>query len=293
MLAGKGADKQRTFPRRKPVGRVEGHARRRNRRHPVVNGRLHACLSGAVMQLLPGIVDTVADNRPAIVLASRRDVDLVPPFGAVLMRPQFAGDRMDGCALQIAVAIAPDFRLGAGLPDKRIVLRNAAVGIDANDFAQVRVEGLGAIFCDVAFTGGGIKRTIACNGNPRAKVMPTSNDIGLRKNQFHVRQCHIGEPRTDHCRAGTAFHRLREREIKPTTLCEVRRYGHVEQSALIHGVHRWHAGNRRADLAVSGDHTQAASPFGYQHAQRAVARQKGERPGVIEPFGDHRRRGAT
>src|SRR5262249_36900080 len=86
------------------------------------------------------IVDAVADHRPAVVLAGLRDVDLVAATWAVLVRPQLPGLRMDRGALRIAVAVAPDFRLGARAVDERIARRHRAVRPQPHDLAQMVAE---------------------------------------------------------------------------------------------------------------------------------------------------------
>ena len=106
------ADEQVALPCREQVALIERHAGGRDRRRPVLDRLLHAGLRRALVDLRAAVVDAVADHRPAVVLALLDDVDLVAAARAVLVRPQLAGRRMQRRALHIAVAVAPDFRLG-------------------------------------------------------------------------------------------------------------------------------------------------------------------------------------
>ena len=136
--SGRRARRRTGCPSRPGTGRrVERHAGRRDRRHPVLDRLLHAGLVRALVDLGAAIVDAVADHRPAVVLAGLRNVDLVAAARAVLVLPQFAGLRMQRRALRVAVAVAPDFRLASGSADERIVRRHRAVGRDAHDLAEM------------------------------------------------------------------------------------------------------------------------------------------------------------
>src|SRR3546814_18029267 len=86
--------------------------------------------SSDLADLLAGIVDPVGDHRPAVIAPGLRDVDLVAAARAMLVQPDGAGLRADRHALDVAMAVGPDFRLRAGAADEGIVGRHAAVAGD-------------------------------------------------------------------------------------------------------------------------------------------------------------------
>src|SRR5690606_13022892 len=89
------------------------------------------------------VLDAVGDDRPAVVAPGAHDVQLVAAAGAVLHGPQLARSRVQGRALDVAVAQRPDLGPRARLADEGIVRRDRAVGVDAHDLAQVAAGILG------------------------------------------------------------------------------------------------------------------------------------------------------
>ena len=73
-------------------------------------------------------------------------------------------------------------------------------------------------------------------------------------------------------------------QVDQAVLIEVRRQSHVEQTTLGAGEDLRHASKRLGEAAVQADHTQAARPFGHQHA--LAVRQEGQCPGVFKAAGD-------
>src|SRR5262244_578405 len=136
-LAGQRADEQVAAPGRQQTAGVERHPGRRDRGHPVLERLLHALLVRALVDPGAVVVDAVADHWPAVVLAFLDDVDLVAAARPVLVLPRLAGGGMEREPLCIAVAVAPDLRLGAGAADEGIVRRRRAVGADADELAEV------------------------------------------------------------------------------------------------------------------------------------------------------------
>ena len=86
-MGGERADEQVAAPGRKKVARVERHAGRRDRRHPIFDRLLHAGLMGALVNLGAAVIDAVADHRPAVVLSRLRNVDFVTAARPVLVHP--------------------------------------------------------------------------------------------------------------------------------------------------------------------------------------------------------------
>ena len=86
------------------------------------------------------ILDAVGDRRPAVVLALARDVHFIAAARAVLDLPQLARLRVQGRRLDVAVPEGPDLWTHALLADERVVLGNAAVRVDAHQFADQAVH---------------------------------------------------------------------------------------------------------------------------------------------------------
>ena len=82
---------------------------------------LHTLIARAVVQCGAKVINAIPDDRPAVVFSSTRNVQLVAATWAVRKRPQGTGERMNGRALQIAVAVAPDFLEATRRFDRRII----------------------------------------------------------------------------------------------------------------------------------------------------------------------------
>ncbi len=93
-------------------------------------------LLGAFADLGAAVVDPVGDDRPAVVLAGLGMIQLIAALRAVLHRIERAG--VGGAALRPAVRCSPiDHTSGAQPRQFRIVGRDRAVGVDADDLADV------------------------------------------------------------------------------------------------------------------------------------------------------------
>src|SRR5690606_14513527 len=107
---------------------------------PIINRLLHAVLVRSLADLRAGIVPAIGDDRPAVILAGLRNIDLVAAARAVFDGPELAALRMDRGALRIAVPVRPDFRPHAFLADERIALGHRAVRRDAHHLAEMTGE---------------------------------------------------------------------------------------------------------------------------------------------------------
>src|SRR6516162_6003568 len=85
------AHKHIALPLRETVTSVEGHARERNRGHPVHHGRLEAFMPGTLGLPGPLVGTSQAYQGPAIIAAGLENVDLVAAVGAILVLPHLAG----------------------------------------------------------------------------------------------------------------------------------------------------------------------------------------------------------
>ena len=82
----------------------------------------------------------IGDHRPTIIAPLFDDVDLVPAAGAVFLQPYLLGVGIQGQALGIAVAIAPNRRFFKG-----IVGGNTPIHFEAQKFAMVDTQILGLV----------------------------------------------------------------------------------------------------------------------------------------------------
>ena len=78
------------------------------------------------------VVDAVADHRPPVVHAGLYPVELVPALRSMFVGPQLARLRVHEQTLGIPVPVAPDLGQHAVPPDERVVVRHAAVVMEAN-----------------------------------------------------------------------------------------------------------------------------------------------------------------
>src|SRR5215475_15567111 len=76
-LAGEGANEQVAPPFREELPRVERRTRGSNRGVPIIDRLFHASLMRALADPRVIIVATVGDDRPAVIVAGVRDVDLI------------------------------------------------------------------------------------------------------------------------------------------------------------------------------------------------------------------------
>src|SRR6266446_1028158 len=118
------AIEEAAFPGGEKISRIERQSRGRDGGIPVIDGLIHAGLRGSDSDLRAGIIESIRNHRPAVIVARLDYVDLIAALRAMLLFPQFAGCGIDRQALGIAVAERPDFRFGIGLPDERIVVRD-------------------------------------------------------------------------------------------------------------------------------------------------------------------------
>src|SRR5262249_16492265 len=106
----------------------------------------------AGVYLFAAVIDAIADHRPAVVLATFGDVNLIAPARAVLVHPPFAAYRVQGAPFRIAMAVAPDFRFGARSFDEGIVRRHRTVRPNADDLAEMIAKVLRLVALTKLFT---------------------------------------------------------------------------------------------------------------------------------------------
>ena len=86
------------------------------------------------------VVDAVADDRPAVVGARFDQIELIAAARTVLDGPDLAACRIDRERLGIAMPVTPDLGPGISAPDEGIVLRDAAIRIQARHLAEIAAQ---------------------------------------------------------------------------------------------------------------------------------------------------------
>ena len=232
----------------------------------------------------PGAGDVIAsegDHRPAVIGAGADDVDLVAALRAVLVRPQLVGQRVERRALDVAVAEGELLGQGARLADEGVVLRHAAVVMQADHRAGMVVQPLGAIH--LAAVAERDVEEAAVEHQARAEVVSGPRLGPHAEQHLQVAQGASVEPCARHLGALAALARRGVGEIDPAVLRVIRVQHHVEQAALADRRDRRQSGNRNGiEFAVGRHQPQAARPLRHQHA---AVRQESQPPRVLQPFG--------
>ena len=285
MRAAQRADEEVALPARVAVAGQKRQSRRRNRRNPVSQRRCDVGAFGAIADLrADAVVAAVGDDGPAVVGAGRGHVEFVAALRPVLHRPQLAGRRMQRCALDVAVAVAPDLRLGILALHERVVGRRLAVGLDAHDFADVVVERLRVVLAREAVAEADEELAVTRPDQARAEMVVAAADLGcLAEDDLHVGERVAVERGARDGGARAAVSCLAVAPIDQPVARELRVQHHVEQAALARGHHRRQAGQRRIQRTVALDDAHAPRPLGDEHA--AVG-QKGQAPRMLEALGD-------
>ncbi len=199
------------------------------------------------------------------------------------MRPQFARVRMQRGTLHVAVAVAPDLGQRTGRLDERVVGRHAAVGLDANGLAEVRVEVLRFVSVREAFAQGDEEPALAVEDEARAEMGHADLLVALPEDHGHAGQLVARQFAPGHRRAVLACiftgAGLGIAQINEAAGREVGIEGDVEQAALAAGVDVRHARQRRAQLAAALHDAQPAGAFGDEHP--AIGQER-EPPGVVQ-----------
>src|SRR5262249_9777716 len=194
---------------------------------------------------------------------------LVAAARAVLVHPQLAARRLDRGALRIAMAVAPNLRLGAAPADERIVGRYRAVRPDAHDLAEVVAEILRLIAKGEMIPEREEQVAVLCLDNAAAEMVAARQRALLAEDHLDVveaRRAVLDEVRPRHRGARAAAGCFGEAEIDGLVLRVVAVERYVVQAALALRKNLRHPGERRRRLAVAGDDAQPPGPFGHQHA---------------------------
>src|SRR6185437_5978117 len=200
------ADEDAAAPLRKLIARVERQARGGDCRNPDekrlldsrqilvqiagAHGRGIAKRDGAT-DVIAGIVIADTYDGPAIIRATLEVDELVVLLRAVFVLPDISGGGIHGHAEDIAIAHGIDLRPIAGLADEGIVLRHAAVAVEAQDLTIIAA----GILCPAASgmdifprlrrgirrAGGDIELAIPAEHDPHAGVLGDGADAVVQQ----------------------------------------------------------------------------------------------------------------
>ena len=287
-LGDEAADEQGALPFGNGVGGIEGHAGRGDDRIPIVDGLLHPLLRrNSLADGLAAVGEAVGDDRPAVVLAGFRAIQLVAALRTVLDDPE-PSLRVHHGGLHVAVAVGPDRRLrrvGEG-----IAVRDRAVLVDPEHLAEAgrQVLRLVADRRVRALADGHEEAALRVEGETRAEMLVAVIGGGLAEDHPHVLQgarvALDGEARPRHAGAvAAAVARLGVGEEDRAALGEVWRQRHVEKAALAVRVDLRHALDGVAGRAVAIDDVHVALLRRNQHPP---VRQELHRPEPRQVVGD-------
>jgi hypothetical protein len=238
------ADEHPAVPAGVALAGVEGEPGGRDGRIPVEDRLLHARRRPAPADLRAGIVDAIADHRPAIVAAREHPVDLIPAARAVLGRPKVPGLRVERGSLHVAMTVGPDLGLGPRLVPEGIVGRHAAIGVDAHHLAEVARQVLRLLPIVEPVAHGDEERAVAPEDEPRPEMVAAPDFGLLPEDHLHIRQSFAVEPTAHDRRACAPLARLGEREIDEPVAGEGGVDGDVQEPPLARGVDLRHPGDR-------------------------------------------------
>ena len=200
----------------------------------------------------------------------------------MLVRVDALARRVVDQTLHVPVTVAVDLRQCTRATDERIVLRHAAVGVDAHDRAHVAVELLRFLTEEEAVAEAHHQRAIGQQQHAAAGVCIA----GLRRmrgeDRLHVGQALTVEACTHDAGVVGVLVAMHEREEQHAAAFEIRRRQHLEQSGLAGVEHRRHALDGRFAQCAVLDHAQAARSLG---DERTAVRQEGDGPGMLQTFG--------
>ena len=205
----------------------------------------------------------------------------------MFMRPQPARHGINRKSLWIAVAIAPDMGLRAGLAPpfigKRIARQRPAIVGHAHNLAQARLQPLGLFAIIETVTGGQHQAAIGQEGHAPAKMHRRILGRADLEDELGLHQPVPVQPGAGNAGEVGALLSGGIAEVNQAIIGKLRVQHRVEQPALAGQPHRRHAGNR--PLLPAG--TEPPQPPGTFRHQHITCRQKRKAPRVIQPAGHH------
>jgi hypothetical protein len=122
-------------------------------------------------------------------------IQLVAAGSAMFDGPELSGFRMKRRRLNVPMSVGPDLRFDAGASDERIVARNAAVGVDADDLSDRRGEILRPVAIVGAIALRDEHRAVIAKDDARPEVVVASDFRLLAINDANVLQSRVAKSR--------------------------------------------------------------------------------------------------
>src|SRR5271168_2300837 len=116
----------------KLITAIHRQSRRRDRGRPVDHRLLEPRALRIGRHIGAGIIHAVSDYRPTIVAARHDDVQFIAAARAMFCFPEPPAGYIEDQALLVAMTPGIDFRANGRLSDEWIVLRDAAVFVQAH-----------------------------------------------------------------------------------------------------------------------------------------------------------------
>ena len=270
-------DEEAALPAGVAITRQEGHAAGRDGgRNPVLQWLLEAGLRPFLADArADAVVAAVGQQRPAVVEPGTHAIDLVAALRAMLHGPQLARGGVQRRALHVAVTQAPQLGRRTGAANEGVVGRHAAVGLDADDLAQMVGGRLRVVLAREAVAQAHEQTAIPREHEARAAVQAAAHLGQLPEDDLHVGHALAIEPAARHGHAVATLAGFGIGPVDQAVVGELRVHGHVEQAALAARVDGGQAGEWFTRLAIRRQHAQPALSFGDEHA---AVRQEGQRP---------------
>ena len=215
------------------------------------------------------------NQRPAIIMPWQDLVDLVAAGRAELAGPHHAGLGVPGHAIDIAVAIAPDFRQRARRFDEWVVGRHRTIVANPQDLADVAVQCLRLRAC--ARLVAGCRAIAVTHADVQHPVRTKDHAATIGAERAFPRLCHqyvlhrgqpaIVEPGAGHsqCRGQPGLHLLGVRDIQQIVAGEIGMQNDIVQAADADIVERRQALNGFRIKHAIAHHAQAPATLGDQH----------------------------
>ena len=234
FLLREGAEEEVVFPLREGVAGVKAEGAHGDGGRPVADGRFKAFFLGEGRDRRAVVIHAVGDEWPAVVARAADVVEFVAAAGAVFGFPEFAGGGVNGEALGIAMAVAPDRGEGAGGVDERVVGGNASISVEAVDLAVGKREVLG--LADVAAFAEGEVDVFAGEYNAAAEVDAEAGvgGAGGFEEGFLVGPASVADASADEFGvAGVALAGVAEGEVEPAVVGVVGVDGEGHEAAFV------------------------------------------------------------
>src|SRR6267154_2342370 len=171
MLKRQRPNKKIAPPRWKLITAIHRESRRRDRRRPIDQRLLEPRALRIRRNIGTGIVHAISDDRPTIVPARHDDVQFIAAARTMLCFVQPPTLYIEDQALLVAMAPSVDFRTDGSLSDEWIILRHAAVSVQADNLPEIGRQVLRFLAIFESFADGERERTVGEEGHSPTVVV--------------------------------------------------------------------------------------------------------------------------